>query len=148
MPFEGEHPKPYYDPPHVATDCFGHTQGVKMSDRPTNKDCLIYLGQDTEKAERGVDRVLKVKVSEKTKAAYISFAFNLGSGAFATSSILRDANAGRIEDSCNDFAACELNKKKTKYVGYGCGWAGGKRLPGLEARRLGEKQLCLEGIGK
>lgn len=146
MPFEGESLHAYFDPPGIATICDGHTKNVKITDKATPQECLIYLGDDTKDAERGVDRVLKVKVSDKTKAAYISFAFNAGAGTFAHSSILRAANAGRIAESCNALAACEYSKAASNFIGYGCGWAGGKRLPGLVRRRAAEKALCIEGL--
>lgn len=135
MPFEGDHPKPYYDPPHVATDCFGHTQGVKITDRPTEKDCLIFLSNDTMAAEAEVDRDVKIKISNDTRAAFISFVFNVGGGTFRRSTMLKKLNAGDIIGACDQLNRWVYDTK-------------GEKLPGLVKRRAGERQLCLDGIGE
>lgn len=151
MPFEGESLHAYFDPPGIATICDGHTKNVKITDKATPQECIIYLGDDTKDAERGVDRVLKVKVSDKTKAAYISFAFNAGAGTFAHSSILRAANAGHIVESCGYFPlyVCAHVKPGTGAAAHtlcGSKTKSYEPLPGLVRRRAAEKALCIEGL--
>lgn len=147
IPFESDHPIPYADPPGVATDCVGHTLNVKMSDRPTPHQCALFLASDTKAATAEVERDVKVKISKRTEAAFISFEFNEGAGTFRKSSMVRDSNDGHIANACEDMAICVKNKKG-KMVGFGCGWAGNERLPGLIRRRLAESKMCMDGIGE
>jgi lysozyme len=61
--------------------------------------------------------------------ALVLFVFNVGSGAFADSTLLKEVNAGRHE-----YVAREL----TRWV-----HAGGKPLKGLARRRVAEASLYL-----
>ncbi len=144
LPFENVTLHAYYDPPHIATDCAGHTEGVTIDSKPTPADCALFLHEDIFKKEAAVDRLVKVKLSPKTKAAFISFTFNVGEGKFARSTMLRKLNSKDIRGACMELAKCE--KKDGKETGWGCGFSGGKKLNGLIARRAAEQKLCLEGI--
>lgn len=135
IPFEGDHPKPYSDPPGVATDCVGHTLNVKMTDRPTPYQCELFLAADTKTATAEVERDVKVKISKRTEAAFISFVFNVGAGNFRRSTMLKKLNAGDTLGACSQFSRWVYDKK-------------GEELPGLVRRRAAEKQLCLDGIGE
>jgi lysozyme len=131
-PFEGEYLKAYFDPPKIPSICYGHTKGVKITDIATDDQCQIYLGQDTMEADLATHRLINVKISDKTRAAFISFIFNAGEGRFASSTMLKKLNSGDIAGACNELS---------KWV-----YAGGKVLPGLVKRREAEKKLCLSGI--
>ena len=132
LPFENVTLHAYYDPPHVATDCAGHTEGVTINSVATPDDCKLFLREDVLKKEGAVDRLVKVKLSPKTKAAFISFVFNVGEGKFAKSSMLRMINAGRVRDACNQLP---------RWI-----YAAGKKENGLVKRRAAEQKLCLEGL--
>lgn len=156
-PFEGEKLKAYYDQPGVATICYGHTKGVKITDKATPGQCKIWLGEDTGEAEAGVNRLVKVKISDQTKGALISFAFNEGVGTFARSSIRKDINAGNIEDGCIDLMDYVCVKVK---AGTGAKLVKDKNIAcatkrrdhvvdqGLVTRRLREEHVCQGGIEK
>ncbi|MGA6579692.1 glycoside hydrolase family protein, partial [Providencia sp. NPDC089923] len=67
-------------------------------------------------------------VDEHTKAALYSFAFNVGTGAFAKSTMLKKLNAG------DQYGACEELKRWV--------YAGGKVWRGLVNRREAEAAIC------
>ena len=63
------------------------------------------------------------------KVAIVSFAFNVGTGAVCSSTMARKANAGADPaEWCAELDRWVL--------------AGGKKLPGLVARRAEERRLC------
>lgn len=130
--FEGERLKAYYDPPHVATICDGHTHGVKITDTASPELCAEYRAEDIAEANAGVKRLVRRPMTEGQEEAFTDFVFNEGEGTFSRSSILRDFNAGRVRPACSDLL---------KYV-----YAGHEKLPGLEARRQEEFRLCMEGV--
>ncbi len=132
MPFEGEHLKSYSDPPGIQTLCWGHTKGVRINQYATDHECLVDLGQDARAADADVRRAVKVQLSDKTRAAFISFVFNVGAQRFYNSTMLRKLNSGDIVGACNELP---------KWV-----YAGGEKLPGLIRRRESEKALCLAGV--
>ncbi len=83
-------------------------------------------------ASAAVNGLVKVPLSEETRAAFISFVYNAGAGNFALSTMLKKVNAGDIAGGCRQL---------TRWV-----YAGGKKLPGLVLRREAERDLCLSGI--
>jgi lysozyme len=132
LPFENVTLHAYYDPPHVATVCAGHTKGVTINTAATPKQCAAWLGTDVQYAQAAVNNLVTVPLSDKTKAAFISFVFNAGQGNFARSSMLRLINSGKLRDACNQLPL---------WV-----YSDGKKLNGLVKRRAAEQKLCLEGL--
>jgi hypothetical protein len=74
-----------------------------------------------------------VKVSDNEKIAYTSFAYNVGSGAFKKSTMLRRLNAGDHKGACDALLAYDH--------------ASGKQVRGLTRRRQAERQICLTPSG-
>ncbi len=132
LPFEGWFHVPYFDPPGIATDCAGHTKGVRINTLATDAECEFYLGEDTKAAEKEVEQDVRVHVSERTKAAFISFVYNMGGAKFRSSTMLKKLNSGDIIGACNQL---------TRWV-----YSGHIRLNGLIRRRESEKMLCLSGM--
>lgn len=131
-PFEGEKLHANLDPIAIKEICYGRTKGVTLNMHATDKQCLVWLGEDTRYAERTFDRLVTVKVSDRTKAAWIDFIYNLGSGTFARSTALKKMNAGDLKGACEQMP---------RYV-----YAGKKRMAGLIRRREAEMSLCLSGL--
>ena len=75
---------------------------------------------------------IKRPMTDGQKAAFLSFAFNVGNRAFCDSTLARKANAGDMAGAC-----AELSRWT---------YAGGKQLPGLVRRRATERAVC-EGQG-
>lgn len=132
MPYEGMKNQAYYDPPKVATICYGHTGGVKITDKATDDECAEYLIADITVAEEAVDSAVKVRLPDKTKAAFIDFVYNAGAGNFKKSTMLKKINAGNLAGACRELS---------KWV-----YAAGVKLNGLARRRGAEEKLCLEGL--
>ncbi len=132
MPFEGLRTKSNLDPVAIREICWGHTKGVTINMVVPESTCIVYLGEDTNAAESEVDSDTDTPMTDKTKAAFISFVYNEGGVKFRHSTMLRLLRAGDITGACNQL---------TRWV-----YAGKVRLPGLIRRRESEKALCLEGI--
>ena len=75
---------------------------------------------------------VKRPMNDGQKAAFLSFAFNVGNGAFCSSTLVRKANAGDMPGAC-----AELSR---------WAYAGGKQLQGLVNRRAAERKLCEQGL--
>lgn len=79
-----------------------------------------------EKAE-GVERLVKVPLTHDQFAALVSFAYNVGEGNLASSTLLKKLNAGDYEGAAKEFP--KWNR------------AAGKVLRGLTSRRMSEQAL-------
>jgi len=137
--FEGFVATPYNDVAGHATIGFGHLLHhgpVTALDRSrwgtlTRARALAILDADADIAETGVRRLVKVTVSQGEFDALVSFAFNVGLGALAESTLLRRLNAGKRTAAMLEFA------RWTR--------AGGRVVGGLVRRRLAEAYLFASG---
>jgi lysozyme len=119
---------------NIPTVCYGWTIGVKLGDRYTVEECKALLGQGLVEFEKGIRKCLKSPdaIPDKVYVSFLSFAYNVGTGAFCKSTLLRKANAGDLRGACNELP--RWNR------------AGGRVVKGLVNRRADEKKLCLEGL--
>lgn len=125
--FEGFRSQAYLCPAGVWTIGHGFTKGVKRGDTITLEDSLARLEKEYLGFESAVLRLVKVPLTDNQLAALTSFAFNVGTGALGSSTLLRLLNQGQYEDAAKQFA------RWTK--------AGGKTLSGLVRRRAAETAL-------
>lgn len=132
--FEGKENKAYVDPVGIVTICYGETKDVKKGDYKTDEECLESLASELVEHEKGMLKVVKVPLSTKEQAAYLSFTYNLGVKAFTNSTLLKKLNTGDRVGACNQLL--RWNK------------ANGKILNGLTKRRQEENKLCLEGVNE
>lgn len=132
--WEGMKTVAYRDIVGVPTVCFGETRGVEMGDRYTVEECQVMLGDALMEFEAGIRRCLTNPdaIPEKSYVAFLSLSYNIGVGAFCSSTVVRRANAGNIEGACE--AIVMWNR------------AGGKVVQGLVNRRADERRICLEGV--
>lgn len=114
------------------TVCYGETEGVKVGDRYTPQECADMLAKKLPRYEAEIAKCIKVEVSPKMLAAFISFAYNVGSGGFCRSETVRKLNEGDKRGACD--ALLSWNRAR------------GRVVPGLTNRRREERKLCLEGI--
>lgn len=134
--FEGCRLDAYQDSVGVWTIGYGSTywpdgRRVKKGDRLASEAEADQLLRDTVKSyENGVNRVVKVHVTQNQFDALVSFAFNLGVAALEKSTLLRKLNKTDIVPVANEFS------RWTK--------AGGKELEGLRRRRAAERELFLK----
>lgn len=126
---EGCRLKSYADSVGVPTIGYGHTKGVKLGQTISSEQATQFLKYDLQEAERGVEKLVKVPISENEFAALVSFTFNLGVGSLAKSTLLRLLNSGDKVAAARQFVLWNR--------------AGGKVLSGLTRRRIAEKDLFL-----
>ena len=132
MLYEGTVLQSYRDPIGIITACVGHTgPELRMGQRYTRQQCEDMLYGDLLKHAQALD-CIKPPLTDGQKAAFVSFAFNVGNKAFCDSTLARKANAGDMAGAC-----AELSR-----------WtrAGGRELPGLVKRRAAERELCERGL--
>jgi len=132
-PWEGRELQAYRDIVGVPTICYGETLDVQIGDVATPAECETMLARRVAQFEAEIRRCLPAKLPDKTRAAFVSAAYNIGSRGFCGSSMSRRALAGDLRGACE---ALSLWNK-----------AGGKVVRGLVNRRAAERALCLEGLG-
>ena len=134
--FEGLSLKPYLDVVNIPTIGWGNTfyeDGTKV----TLKDQPVTKERANELLEKIVNKdfadkifpLIKVKVTQNQFDAMVSLAYNIGTGSFLKSTLLKKVNVSDFIGASNEFL--RWNK------------AGGKELLGLTKRREREKQLFL-----
>lgn len=94
----------------------------------TKAQCEELLATDLVKHADGIAKCITAPLAYWQRAAFVSFAFNVGVDAFCKSTIARKFNAGDSAGAC-----AELSR-----------WihAGGRVLPGLVKRRAAERAMC------
>ncbi|MBE5528800.1 glycoside hydrolase family 24, partial [Laribacter hongkongensis] len=101
---------------------------VKMGDRITPPKALARALTDVQKFEGALKQCVRVPLHQYEYDAFVSLAYNIGSGAFCGSTLVRKLNAGDYAGAC-----AEIDRWT---------YAGGKRLPGLVKRRAEERARC------
>jgi lysozyme len=125
--FEGCRLTAYLCPAGVWTIGWGRTTNVKRGDTCTQAQADAWLVAEYDAFERRVRALVKVPLTTNQLGALVSFAYNVGTGALASSTLLRLLNAGQYEAAAQQFA--RWNK------------AGGRVLSGLTRRRKAEAEL-------
>lgn len=132
--FEGVRLEAYRDVAGVWTIGFGDTgpgvaQGLRITIEEAEERLRNRLAYEF---EPGVIKLLQVEVTQGQLDALVSFAYNLGVGALAKSTMLKFINAHQFNMAANEFG---------RWIN-----AGGKPYLGLKRRRVAEKAL-FEGMG-
>ena len=131
--FEGVRTTAYRDSVGIPTVCIGETKGVRMGQRFTLAECQAMLverlGRDFAPA---IEACVTRPMADDFYAAALSLSYNIGTGGFCRSSVVRHYNAGDRRAACNAFLLYDK--------------AGGRVLAGLVKRRQAERALCLKGI--
>jgi len=131
--FEGMVLRGYADPIGVVTACAGHTRTAVLGRPYTPDECEGLLLEDLAEHAQGVLRCAPVLEGRTWQlAAAVSFTYNVGVGAFCSSTMARKFNTQDFAGAC-----AELDR-----------WvrAGGQVLPGLVKRRQVERDLCEVGL--
>lgn len=98
MKHEGLRLKAYTCPSGVATIGYGHTRGVKYGMSITLDDAAKFLAEDLQTAARAVDRFVLVPLTQPQFDALVSLVFNIGEGAFRSSTLVKHLNLGEYDD--------------------------------------------------
>jgi lysozyme len=129
---------PYVCPAGVVTIGFGTTywldgRRIKMSDdaitREVGKQLLL---RQLQTYAATVDRVIKIAIHPWMRAALISLAYNIGTGAIAKSTVVRMVNQRRWAEVPRAFQMWRNG--------------GGRVLTGLLNRRIDESALFMRGV--
>ena len=102
---------------------------VRMGDSITRKQAAELFNRDASQFSAAIKRCVKVPLTQGEFDAYVSLAYNVGSGAFCKSTLVK-----RLNDRDYD-RACEEIKRWDKM--------GGRVLRGLTARRDREYRMCV-----
>lgn len=117
----------YQDSVGVWTIGYGHTSGVYAGMTCTQAQADQWLAEDIQGSAYVVNKVVTAPLNQNQFDALVDFVFNLGSGNFQSSTLLRLLNQGDYAGASNEFPKWNH--------------AGGKELAGLTVRRLAEQQL-------
>lgn len=128
--FEGLELKAYYDAVGIITIGYGSTgPHVKPGLVITPSEAEDLLRKDVTRFEACVEKQVTAPINQNQFDALVSFAFNLGCGNLASSTLLRKLNAKDYAGAAEQFLVWNR--------------AGGRVLPGLTRRREAEKALFL-----
>ncbi len=125
--FEGLSLQAYKDVAGVWTNGYGNTHGVVPGTTITLQQAQDDLASNIEGAEYVVNRVVVVPLTQNQFDALVDFVFNLGSGNFQSSTLLRKLNAGDYTGAAAEFPKWNHSN--------------GVEVAGLTRRRLAEQQL-------
>ena len=101
---EGRRLEAYQDVAGIWTIGYGHIGGVQPGMTIDANQAMAFLRQDLSQAEAAVDAATSsVATDENQFAAMVSLCFNIGSGNFRTSSVLRLHLAGTPAEAADAF---------------------------------------------
>lgn len=126
--FEGVILRGYKDPIGIVTACAGHTATAVLGRPYTKEECTKLLDQDLVEHAEGAMACVHVETTQGQRAAFVSFAFNVGTHAWCSSTANRLLNQGDYAGACAQLSRWTL--------------AGGRELPGLVTRRKTERAIC------
>lgn len=108
---------------------FGTTDGVREGDTITPPKALQRALTDINKFEGALRQCVKVPLSQGEYDAFVSLSYNIGSGAFCNSTLVKKLNASDYTGACSEILRWDKFQ--------------GKPLRGLTIRRQQEYKLCL-----
>lgn len=117
----------YQDGGGVWTCGYGHTQGVTSGTTCTQQIAESWLSMDVANAVFCVNHLVIVELTQNEFNALVDFVFNLGSGNFSGSTLLRKLNSGDYAGAALEFPKWDL--------------CAGSVSAGLLARRAAEQAL-------
>ncbi len=137
-PFEGLRTVAYKDPVGIPTICFGETKGVRMGDTATKAECQAMLEDRLQEFHADLAKCLPAlpTMPPEVQASFVSWSYNIGTGAACKSTLVRKARAGDLRGACNELPKWDKARVAGKLVA----------LPGLTRRRAEEQALCLSGL--
>ena len=135
--FEGFSSAPYQDPVGIWTIGYGSIRDADgnriTADSPAIDEATAkqWAMNEMRAALQTVEADVTVPMTDEEEAAMADFVYNLGSGNFAGSRILRYLNAGNFHGAADDLLLWNH--------------ASGQVLAGLTRRRAAERDLTLSG---
>jgi lysozyme len=131
--FEGFRSHAYKCPAGTCTVGFGTTGAAVHFGMVISRDTAErWLDRDVRNTAIALEKIVRVPLSEKSWAAILSFAYNVGVGAFEQSTLEFLISQKRFNSAAEQFG---------RWV-----HSGDEKLPGLIRRRAAERALFLEGL--
>lgn len=118
-------------PGDVPTLGFGSTEGVKLGDKTNPVKALQRTMRDIEAKESAVKKCVKVPLFQYEYDAYISLAYNIGTGNFCSSTLVKKLNGQDYVGACKEILRWDR--------------AQGRVVKGLTIRRQAEYKQCIGG---
>ena len=133
--FEGLRLEAYLDSASIATIGFGSIKypngnKVKLGDKITKAQAKEYKLHDLKEFENTVNTSVKFPLTQNQYDALVSLSYNIGSGAFKNSTLLKKLNSGNYKGAAEQFLV--WNKVNSK------------KVQGLVNRREAERNLFLK----
>jgi len=134
MGFEGFSPVMYNDADQIAIGYGHYVRPGEYKEYKTGvtltraKELLV---DDLVKAKKQMLSVVKVRLTRNQRLALTSLVYNIGIGVFKKSKGLQLLNRGMIHHAAIEFFDMKMGFVKSE----------GKILPGLQRRRMAERQL-------
>lgn len=100
---------------------------LKHNEAISEQEATAWLKEDCSRFEQSVNNNVKVKLTSNQFSALVSFCYNVGEGAFRSSTLLKKLNTGDYSGACKELD--RWNK------------GGGRVLQGLVRRRDAEQDL-------
>lgn len=113
----------------VPTIGYGTTKGVQLGDKTDPLSALSVAHRDIKGFEGAIKSCVKVPLHQWEYDAYTSLAYNIGSNAFCSSTLVRLLNEGQYEQACRQILRWDKFQ--------------GKPLVGLTKRRNEEYRRCM-----
>ena len=108
---------------------FGQANGVRMGDKTNPVRALIQLQGSVDKYAQALQYCIKVPLYQYEYDAYMDLAYNIGTGAFCGSTLVKKLNASDYAGACREIL------KWDKFHG--------ATLDGLKQRRMKEYRQCI-----
>ena len=106
--FEGYKNKAYLDPTDKPTIGYGHTLNVKMGMTCTPEIAEGWLKDDITPCELAIERLIHIPLTQGQFDACSDFAFNLGIGKFAGSTLIILIKKGDMHGASLEFPKWDL----------------------------------------
>lgn len=124
-------------PGDIPTIGFGTTEGVKLGDTITPEKAIERAYRDIQKTESAIHKCVNVPLSDGEYSAFVSLAYNIGTSAFCSSTLVKKLNARDYEGACKEILRWNKQKKvingKVQYI----------EVKGLTERRKKEYEQCV-----
>ena len=133
--YEGLKLKAYKDIKGIWTIGYGHTgHDVVEGQEITEPMAQMLLQHDIGIAEATVSKYVAPMISDNQFGALVSLCYNIGSGSFLSSTLLKELNQGHFDTAASQFLAWDKAKINGQPV----------ENQGLLARRRAERDLFLK----
>ncbi len=124
----------YICPAGKLTIGYGHTAGVQPGEQITPDQADALLAQDLASSEQAVNQSVVTPLNQNQFDALISFCFNVGTGNFESSTLLRLLNNGDYTGAADQFLLWNHSR--------------GQVMDGLTRRREAERALFLTPVAE